>query len=141
MFHQNTNQSFFPGRQGDRFAPALHTLSLIFPFHHTHPPCFLLLRPPSSGHKKRNESSFLRPIPQNGSRQKREPRLADSLYMSSSYSFLHKHLQIVPITGSAVTGSLLPILMSRAVLMEEVPGIQVTDDDKFRSALPETVTP
>lgn len=103
-----------------------------------------MLFPPSSAvrtHKKGNEPSFLRPIPQNGSRQKREPRLADSLYMSSSYSFLQKHFQIVPITGSTVAGSLLPILMSRAVLMEEVPGIQVTDDDKFRSALPETVTP
>lgn len=104
-----------------------------------------MLSPPSAAavgtHKKRNESSFLRQIPQNGSRQKREPRLADSLYMSSFYSFLEQHFQIVPITGSAVAGSLLPLLMRRAVLMEEVPGIQITDDDKFRSALPETVTP
>lgn len=141
MFHQNTNQSFFQsGREialCQRFILFHQSFHFIIRIRHA----FSSFGRCRRDTQKRNESSFLRPIPQNGSRQKREPRLADSLYMSSSYSFLQKHFQIVPITGSAVAGSLLPILVSRAVLMEKVPGIQVTDDNKFRSALPETVTP
>lgn len=140
MFHQNTNQSFFQsGREialRQRFKFFHQSFHFIIRIRHAFPPSAAAVRTHkketnlhSSGRSRRTVS------------EKREPRLADSLYMPSLYSFLQKHFQIVPITGSTVAGSLLPLLVRRAVLMEEVPGIQITDDDKLRSALPETVTP